>query len=157
MVARNQIQPLAVLGLDDAVRGAKKDGEITFTFTPQNGDWTGVELVVHVKVQAVRERELPELNDDFAKLASEFETLKELEADVREPREAGFDLVQQALGAGALRVPFHHDDRMRVLVEQSLHAAPNKFFCAFDVDLDVGTPEKARSTAAQLVSVINTR
>ena len=71
-------------GFDDAVRGAKKDGEITFTFTPQNGDWTGVELVVHVKVQSVRERELPELNDDFAQLASEFDTVAELRADVAE-------------------------------------------------------------------------
>lgn len=71
-------------GFDDAVRGAKKDGEITFTFTPQNGDWTGIELVVHVKVQSVRERELPELNDDFAQLASEFDTVAELRADVAE-------------------------------------------------------------------------
>ncbi|MFA7322868.1 MAG: trigger factor [Candidatus Nanopelagicales bacterium] len=71
-------------GFDDAVRGAKKDGEVSFTFAPQNGDWTGIDLVVHVKVQAVRERELPELNDDFAQLASEFDTVEELRADLSE-------------------------------------------------------------------------
>jgi len=71
-------------GFDEAVRGAVKNGEVTFSFTPQNGDWTGVDLVVHVKVQSVRERELPELNDDFAQLASEFDTVAELRADVQE-------------------------------------------------------------------------
>jgi trigger factor len=39
---------------------------------------------VHVKVQAVRERELPELNDDFAQLASEFDTVEELRTDLSE-------------------------------------------------------------------------
>ncbi len=71
-------------GFDDAVRGTAKDGEVTFTFVPQNGDWTNIELDVHVKVQAVRERELPELNDDFAQLASEFDTVEELRADLAE-------------------------------------------------------------------------
>jgi len=71
-------------GFDDAVRGAHKDGEVTFTFTPQNGDWTNIDLDVHVKVQAVRERELPELDDDFAQLASEFDTVDELRADLAE-------------------------------------------------------------------------
>jgi len=71
-------------GFDEAVRGAEKDGEVTFTFTPQNGDWTNIDLDVHVKVQAVRERELPELDDDFAQLASEFDTVDELRADLAE-------------------------------------------------------------------------
>jgi trigger factor len=71
-------------GFDEAVRGAVKDEVRTFDFTPQNGDWEGVTLTVTVTVKEVRERELPELNDDFAQLASEFDTVDELRADVRE-------------------------------------------------------------------------
>ena len=71
-------------GFDDAVRGAAKDETRTFEFTPQNGDWAGIPLTVTTTVTAVRERELPALDDDFAQLASEFDTVDELRADVRE-------------------------------------------------------------------------
>lgn len=71
-------------GFDDAVRGAAKDETRTFEFTPQNGDWAGIPLTVTVVVKAVRERELPALDDDFAQLASEFDTVEELRADLRE-------------------------------------------------------------------------
>ena len=57
-------------GFDDAVRGAAKDEVRTFEFTPENGDWTGIPLTVTATVKAVRERELPALDDDFAQLAS---------------------------------------------------------------------------------------
>ena len=70
-------------GFDDAVRGAAKDEVRTFEFTPENGDWTGIPLTVTATVKAVRERELPTLDDDFAQLASEFDTVDELRADVR--------------------------------------------------------------------------
>lgn len=70
-------------GFDDAVRGASKDETRTFEFTPQNGDWAGIPLTVTVAVKAVRERELPALDDDFASMASEFDTVDELRADVR--------------------------------------------------------------------------
>ena len=71
-------------GFDEAVRGAEKDETRTFEFTPQNGDWTGLPLTVTVVVSGVRERELPELDDDFAQLASEFDTAAELRDDMRE-------------------------------------------------------------------------
>jgi len=70
-------------GFDEAVRGAKAGEARSFEFTPQNGDWTGIPLTVNVTVSGVRERELPELNDDFAQLASEFDTVAELQADVK--------------------------------------------------------------------------
>ena len=70
-------------GFDDAVRGASAGETRTFTFTPQNGDWTGVELTVTVTITAVRERELPELNEDFVSMASEFDTVEELRDDTR--------------------------------------------------------------------------
>ncbi len=70
-------------GFDDAVRGAAKDETRTFEFTPENGDWTGVPLTVTAVVTSVRERELPALDDEFAQLASEFDTVAELRDDVR--------------------------------------------------------------------------
>ncbi|CAB4685766.1 unannotated protein [freshwater metagenome] len=70
-------------GFDDAMRGAAKDETRTFDFTPENGDWTGVTLTVTAVVTSVRERELPALDDDFAQLASEFDTVAELRDDVR--------------------------------------------------------------------------
>ena len=70
-------------GFDEAVRGAKAGDTRSFEFTPQNGDWVGIPLTVNVTVTGVRERELPELNDDFAQLASEFDTVAELQDDVK--------------------------------------------------------------------------
>ncbi len=70
-------------GFDDAVRGAAKDETRTFEFTPENGDWTGVPLTVTAVVASVRERELPALDDAFAQLASEFDTVAELRDDLR--------------------------------------------------------------------------
>ena len=70
-------------GFDEAVRGAAKDETRTFEFTPQNGDWAGVPLTVTAVVTGVRERELPTLDDEFAQLASEFDTVAELRDDMR--------------------------------------------------------------------------
>jgi len=46
------------------------------------GDHAGESAQVKVAVKAVKERELPEANDDFAQLASEFDTLAELREDL---------------------------------------------------------------------------
>jgi trigger factor len=70
-------------GFDDAVRGAKAGETRTFDFTPGNGDWAGVPLKVTVTVNNVRERELPELNEEFVTMASEFDTVDELREDAR--------------------------------------------------------------------------
>ncbi|NCG02985.1 MAG: trigger factor [Actinomycetales bacterium] len=69
-------------GLDEAVRGASKGESRTFEFTPQNGDWSGIPLTVAVEVTAVRERELPALDAEFVSMASEFDTVEELRADI---------------------------------------------------------------------------
>ena len=69
-------------GFDEAVRGAAKGESRTFEFTPGNGDWAGIPLTVTVEVSAVRERELPELDADFVSMASEFDTVEELRADI---------------------------------------------------------------------------
>jgi trigger factor len=70
-------------GLDAALEGMKVDETKSFS-APLVGMQEGESGEVEVTLKAVKKRELPDLNDEFAKLASEFETLKELEADVRE-------------------------------------------------------------------------
>jgi trigger factor len=70
-------------GLDAALEGMKVNESKKFN-TQLVGMQEGETGEVEVTLKAVKKRELPDLNDDFAKLASEFDTLKELEADVRE-------------------------------------------------------------------------
>ncbi|MCA1672069.1 MAG: trigger factor, partial [Actinobacteria bacterium] len=70
-------------GLDDALVGASEGEERTFTTTLVAGEYAGREAEVTAKIGAVKLRDLPEADDDFAQLASEFDTLDELKADVR--------------------------------------------------------------------------
>ncbi|EID80711.1 MULTISPECIES: trigger factor [Rhodococcus] len=71
-------------GLDEAVVGVKAGESKEFTSTLVAGDHAGKEAVVTVTVGTVKERELPAEDDEFAQLASEFDTLDELKADLRE-------------------------------------------------------------------------
>ncbi|WP_317443332.1 trigger factor [Streptomyces collinus] len=70
-------------GIDDAVKGLEAGGEATFTSELKGGSAAGKEAEVTVKVTQVAARELPSLDDEFAQLASEFDTLDELKADSR--------------------------------------------------------------------------
>ena len=70
-------------GFDDAVRGATAGETRSFEFTPEGGEYVGRPLTVNVTVSAVRERALPAADDDFAQLASEFDTIAELRDDIR--------------------------------------------------------------------------
>ncbi|MFJ5529037.1 trigger factor [Streptomyces sp. NPDC093261] len=70
-------------GIDDAVKGLSAGEEGTFTSELKGGSAAGKEAEVTVKVTQVASRELPELDDEFAQLASEFDTLEELKADSR--------------------------------------------------------------------------
>ena len=69
-------------GLDEAVTGLSADEDAIFDTTLVGGDHAGESAQVKVVVKAVKERELPEANDDFAQLASEFDTLAELREDL---------------------------------------------------------------------------
>jgi trigger factor len=70
-------------GLDDAVRGLSADEGATFTTALMAGPNAGETAEVTVTVRSVKTKELPELDDDFAQTASEFDTLAELHDDVR--------------------------------------------------------------------------
>lgn len=74
-------------GFDEALRGAKAGQTRTFEFVPSAGEYADQPLTVSVMVSTVRERELPEPDDEFAMLASEFDTLEELRADIGERME----------------------------------------------------------------------
>ena len=71
-------------GFDDAITGAGAGETRTFAFTPEAGEFEGKELSVDVTVTTVRERALPEADDAFAQLASEFDNIDELRDDLRE-------------------------------------------------------------------------
>ena len=68
-------------GLDDALLGLSANESKDFK-APLVGMAEGETGDIKATVKAVKHRDLPELNDDFAKLASEFETLAELQADI---------------------------------------------------------------------------
>ena len=70
-------------GLDDAIIGKRAGESATFTATLRQGDRSGDEAQITAKVNSVKEKELPELDDEFAQLASEFDTIAELKADLR--------------------------------------------------------------------------
>ncbi|MEO5779286.1 MULTISPECIES: trigger factor [Arthrobacter] len=69
-------------GLDEAVTGLSADEDAIFETTLVGGEHAGESAQVKVTVKSVKERELPEANDDFAQLASEFDTLAELREDL---------------------------------------------------------------------------
>lgn len=71
-------------GLDEAVTGLSAGEETTYEGPLAAGDHAGATALISVKVTAVKERQLPEADDDFAQLASEFDTLEELRVDLRE-------------------------------------------------------------------------
>ncbi len=70
-------------GLDDALVGLSAGEETTFEGPLAAGDLAGQIATINVKVTAVKFRELPEADDDFAQLASEFDTIDELREDLK--------------------------------------------------------------------------
>jgi trigger factor len=71
-------------GLDDAIIGKSAGDTVEFVADLQQGEHAGETADVTVTVNSVKEKELPELDDEFAQLASEFDTIEELRSDLRE-------------------------------------------------------------------------
>jgi len=78
-------------GFEDQLIGSKKGDEIdvlvTFPDEYHSDELAGKEAVFHVKVNAVNEMQKPELDDDFAKDTSEFESMDEMRSSIREKLE----------------------------------------------------------------------
>lgn len=74
-------------GLDDALVGMSTGETKDFSAPLAGGDKAGQSADCTVTVQSVKERELPEVDDDFAQMASEFDTAEELRADLAKQAE----------------------------------------------------------------------
>ena len=78
-------------GFEDQIIGMKKEEEkdITVTFPKDyfSKDLAGKEAVFKVKLHEIKEKELPTVDDEFAKDVSEFDTLEELKKSIREKLE----------------------------------------------------------------------
>ena len=104
-------------GLDAALEGMKVEESKTFN-TQLVGMKEGDTGEVTVTLKAVKKRELPDLNDEFAKLASEFETLDELKKDARERLERLKAMEQGTQARDKLLT--HLLDTVEVLVPEQL-------------------------------------
>jgi trigger factor len=71
-------------GIDDALETLTAGEDTTFEAPLLGGDHEGEAAQIAVTVLAVKERELPAADDDFAQIASQFDTIGELRADLRE-------------------------------------------------------------------------
>lgn len=71
-------------GIDDALDTLTAGEDTTFESDLLGGDHEGEKAQIAVTVLGVKERELPEADDDFAQIASQFDTIGELRADLRE-------------------------------------------------------------------------
>ena len=89
-------------GLDEALAGMSAGDDTTFTSQLVGGDLVGEDVEVQVKVSQVQAQELPELDDEFAQLASEFDTADELTDDVRNRLGNGKRLEQAAAARDAV-------------------------------------------------------
>jgi trigger factor len=104
-------------GLDDAIVGLKEGESRVFTTTLAAGDHAGKEAQVTVTVKSVKERELPEPDDEFAQLASEFDTIDELKNSLTEQVQR----VKRIQQAEQIR-----DKALEVLLEQTEVPLPEK-------------------------------
>lgn len=106
-------------GFEDQMIGMNigEEKDITVTFPENYGakDLAGKPAVFHVKVLEIREKQLPEINDDFAKDTTEFESLNALELSIEErltnakvnevEREAENKLIETIVNGVDLTVP----------------------------------------------------
>ena len=78
-------------GFEDQIIGMKideeKDINVTFPEEYFSKDLAGKDAVFKVKVHEIKKKELPKLDDEFAKDVSEFDTLKELKEDIKKKKQ----------------------------------------------------------------------
>ena len=88
-----------IKGLDTALRGMKTGEDNEFTSTIQSGEHKDEEATFKVHVQQTKERKLPDMDDEFAQMASEYDTLEEL----REATKTEVEESKKAEQAGQIR------------------------------------------------------
>ncbi|GAA2233272.1 trigger factor [Rarobacter faecitabidus] len=126
-------------GLDEALDGLSAGESTTFTSALVAGENAGRDSEITVTVEQVKERQLPEADDDFAQLASEFDTFDELVADLREQagqqKEQGrvtqardlllaeFDKIEVPLPSGVIETEVHSHLEGEGRLEDETHRA----------------------------------
>ena len=105
-------------GLDDAITGLRAGESATFATTLVGGEYEGRAADVTVTVHSVKVKELPELDDEFAQLASEFDTIEELRAS--EAERLGEVLRRQQLAQARDRVLDKLVDSMDIPLPESV-------------------------------------
>ena len=70
-------------GLDEAVDTLTAGEKTTFTSTLVGGDNAGEQAEIEITVNQVKVREIPDADNEFAQVASQFDTIKELRADLK--------------------------------------------------------------------------
>lgn len=88
-----------IKGLDTALRGMKTGEDNEFTSTIQSGEHKDEEATFKVHVQQTKERKLPDMDDEFAQMASEYDTIEEL----RESTKTEVEESKKAEQAGQIR------------------------------------------------------
>jgi trigger factor len=89
-------------GLDEAVTGLSAGESATFTSTLVGGPLKDEQAEIQVTVTKVQAQELPEADDEFAQLASEFDTIGELRTSIRERLTSMARLEQAGLARDAV-------------------------------------------------------
>ncbi len=95
--------------------GDEKDVEVTFPEQYHSQDVAGKDAVFHVKVLGIKEKQLPEIDDDFAQDTTEFDSLEEYKEDIRGKLAMGKeerakskmenDLVEQIVESSTMDIP----------------------------------------------------
>jgi trigger factor len=146
-------------GLDDAVRGLSADESKTFTTALLSGPQAGQEAEVTVTVRSVKAKELPELDDEFASTASEFDTLAELREDVRtrlqrtktiqQGAQARDKLVEQLLASVDVPLPENLVDRESEWRNQAMENELRQAGMDFDTYLQITGSESREAYDTQ--------
>jgi len=133
--------------------GDEKDVKVTFPENYHVKNLADKPAVFHCKINSIKHRELPELNDDFAKKASKFETLDELKADLRKnleeqaksraERDQEEKIIEKAVENMTVDVPpVMIEDRITHMIQeftlqlQSTGADIDKYLASTGTDMD---------------------
>src|SRR5665648_656960 len=116
--------------LIDAAVGEERDVKVTFPEEYHSEDLAGKEAIFKCKVHEVKEEELPELNDEFAKDVSEHDTLEELKAETKLNLEKSAearalnkmknDVIEKVFNANEVEIP-------KIMIEEEIDAMMNEF------------------------------
>ncbi len=116
--------------LIDAAVGDERDVKVTFPEEYHSEELAGKEAIFKCKVHEIKEEELPELNDEFAKDVSEHDTLEELKAETKLNLEKSAearalnkmknDVIEKVFNANEVEIP-------KVMVEEEIDSMMNEF------------------------------